>query len=150
MCMHKRRCCRRGLGHRDGQSGKAKGRSPVGPWPVNASDRQDRAPALRWGEVVHPIRPKTFARNHTIPHKVTDVSIYDKGLEKSRLRKLRPMIETGGARTEVTTVLSELCAPPGVVMVAPPEVPRNAKAALPKEGGESAANDMSIIRAGAP
>ena len=47
-------------------------------------------------------------------------------------------------------MLSELCAPPGVVMVAPPEVPRNAKAALPKEGGESAANDMSIIRAGAP
>jgi hypothetical protein len=28
---------------------------------------------------VRPNRPKTFARNPTIPQKVTDVSIYDKG-----------------------------------------------------------------------
>jgi|SRR5215203_6711253 len=67
----------RGIGGR--QCGKAKSRSPVGPWPVDARDGQDRADALGWGEVVHPIRPKTFARNHTIPQKVTDVSIYDKG-----------------------------------------------------------------------
>ena len=44
-----------------------------------ASDGQDRAPALRWGEVVHPIRPKTFARTPTIPQKVTYVSIYGQG-----------------------------------------------------------------------
>jgi hypothetical protein len=44
-----------------------------------ASDGQDRAPALGWGEVVHPIRPKTFARKPTIPQKVTDVSICSQG-----------------------------------------------------------------------
>jgi hypothetical protein len=27
----------------------------------------------------HPNRPKTFARNRTIPQEVTDVSIHDKG-----------------------------------------------------------------------
>src|SRR5215218_3439975 len=42
-----------------------------------ASEGQDRADALGWGRC--PNRPKTFARNPTIPHKVTDVSIYDKG-----------------------------------------------------------------------
>jgi hypothetical protein len=37
-------------------------------------------PLLDGAGVVHPIRcPKPFARNHTIPQKVTDVSIYDKG-----------------------------------------------------------------------
>src|SRR5215208_3345390 len=43
---------------------------------------QDRADALGWGR--RPNRPKTFARNHTIPQKVTDVSIYDKGPEPRR------------------------------------------------------------------
>ena len=43
-----------------------------------ASDGQDRADALGWGR--RPNRPpKTFARTHTIPQKVTTVSIYDKG-----------------------------------------------------------------------
>ena|SRR5215218_9366996 len=98
-----------------------------------------------------PIRPKTFARNHTIPQKVTDVSIYDKGPEKSRLRKLRPLDSARWrrARGRCSCALYGVPGPPGVVMVSPPEVPRNAKAALPKEGGESAANDMSIIEAGA-
>src|SRR5215208_4160645 len=41
-----------------------------------ASEGQDRADALGWGR--RPNRPKTFARYHTIPRKVTTVSIYDK------------------------------------------------------------------------
>jgi hypothetical protein len=31
------------------------------------------------GRALHPNRPKTFARNPTIPEEVTDFSIYDKG-----------------------------------------------------------------------
>src|SRR5829696_9961066 len=38
-----------------------------------ASEGQDRADALGWGRC--PNRPKTFARFHTIPQKVTTVSI---------------------------------------------------------------------------
>jgi hypothetical protein len=45
------------------------------PRPVTADGGQDRAPALGWGEGVHPIRPKTIARYGIIPQKVTDVSI---------------------------------------------------------------------------
>jgi hypothetical protein len=41
-----------------------------------ASEGQDRADALGWGR--RPNRPKTFARYHTIPQKVPNVSIYDK------------------------------------------------------------------------
>ena len=41
-----------------------------------ASEGQDRADALGWGR--RPNRPKTFARNPTIPQKVPNVSIYDK------------------------------------------------------------------------
>jgi hypothetical protein len=41
-----------------------------------ASEGQDRAHALGWGG---PNRPKTFARYHTIPQKVTTVSICAKG-----------------------------------------------------------------------
>jgi hypothetical protein len=41
-----------------------------------ASEGQDRAEALGWGR--RPNRPKTFARNPTIPQKVPNVSIYDK------------------------------------------------------------------------
>src|SRR5215204_4593652 len=37
------------------------------PSPEMASEGQDRADALGWGR--RPNRPKTFARNHTIPHK---------------------------------------------------------------------------------
>src|SRR5215216_6846326 len=37
------------------------------PGPEMASDGQDRADALGWGR--RPNRPKTFARNPTIPHK---------------------------------------------------------------------------------
>ena len=32
-----------------------------------AGGGQDRACALGWGEVIHPNRPKTVARYHTIP-----------------------------------------------------------------------------------
>src|SRR5215213_8329082 len=48
-----------------------------------ASEGQDRADALGWGRRPNrpPNRPKTFARNPTIPQKVTNVSIYDKGPE---------------------------------------------------------------------
>src|SRR5215208_6578922 len=52
---------------------------------------QDRADALGWRR--RPNRPKTFARYHTIPQKVTTVSICDKGTEPrtvGRVRELRP------------------------------------------------------------
>jgi hypothetical protein len=54
----------------------------------------DESPARKWrarGRIEHmlldgefsirPNRPKTFARYLTIPHKVTNVSIHDKGAE---------------------------------------------------------------------
>src|SRR5215208_2319497 len=46
-----------------------------------ASEGQDRADALEWGRRPNrpPNRPKTIACNSTIPQKVTNVSIYDKG-----------------------------------------------------------------------
>src|SRR5215218_864481 len=78
---------------------------------------------------------------------------HDKGRSSHATFPLRGsglMREAGGPSTGEVAVSSKCARPTGVVMVAPPEVPRNAKAALPKEGGESAANDMSIIRAGAP
>src|SRR5215218_10859423 len=59
---------------------------------VVGRDTPKDAPAGKWrarGRIEHslldgefsvrPTRPKTFARNPTIPHKVTNVSIYDKG-----------------------------------------------------------------------
>ena len=61
-----------------------------------ANDGQDRAPALRWGEVVHPIRPKTFARTSTIPPKVTNVSIYARGPEPSEARTLAWLVRKSG------------------------------------------------------
>ena len=58
----------------------------------------DPSPACKWrarGRVEHtlldgefsvrPNRPKTFARYHTIPQKVTNVSIHDKGPEPCTL-----------------------------------------------------------------
>jgi hypothetical protein len=39
---------------------------------------------------VRPNRPKTFARNPTIPQKVTNVSIYDKGPGPRRAPALWP------------------------------------------------------------
>jgi hypothetical protein len=131
----KRRTGARAWGIRVGCSGKAKGRSPVGPWPVNASDRQDRGPALRWGEVVHPIRPKTrpktFARNHTIPQKVTDVSICDKGPEPGS-RELRPYDRNRCAEHRLaydTCGRDIVPASPEVDMVAPLTALRNAQPA---------------------
>jgi hypothetical protein len=41
-----------------------------------SSEGKDRADAVGWGS--RPNRPKTFARNPTIPQKVTNVSIRDK------------------------------------------------------------------------
>src|SRR5215211_623876 len=52
-----------------------------------AGDGQDRAPARGRGGIFPPDRPKTAARNHTIPQKVTDVSIC--GQLKERGRGLR-------------------------------------------------------------
>jgi hypothetical protein len=70
-------------------------------------------PALKWrargriehtlldgGFSVHPNRPKTFARYHTIPQKVTNVSIHTKGPEPSRLESSDPMIEASEPSTE--------------------------------------------------
>jgi hypothetical protein len=42
-----------------------------------SSEGQDRVDTLGWGR--RPNRPKTFARNLTIPQKVPNVSIYDNG-----------------------------------------------------------------------
>ena len=60
------------------------------PRPANG-DGQDRADALGWGR--HPNRPKTIACNPTIPQKVTNVSIYDKGPEPSRLESSDPSVQ---------------------------------------------------------
>src|SRR5215216_8103696 len=62
-----------------------------------ASEGQDRADALGWGRC--PNRPKTFARYHTIPQKVTNVSIYDKGPEPVSHGSSDPMIEAGATST---------------------------------------------------
>ena len=48
---------------------------------------------------VRPNRPKTFAREPTIPQKVTNVSIYGKGPEPSSPQSSDPMIEAGAPRT---------------------------------------------------
>ena len=90
-----------------------------------SSEGQDRADALGWGR--RPNRPKTFARNPTIPQKVTDVSIYDKGPKprsKARIparpirvllaevpylvRRGRPDVPTGPRRKVVDHTL-EFC-----------------------------------------
>ena len=55
---------------------------------------------------VRPNRPKTIARNPTIPQKVTTVSIYAKGSEPSRLRKLRPLIREAGEPSTGGVLLS--------------------------------------------
>src|SRR5918998_4584958 len=94
------------------------------PRPANG-DGQDRADALGWGR--HPNRPKTIACNPTIPQKVTNVSIYDKGPEPSRPESSDPMIEAGAPDTvKLLLRFRYRCArPTGGRMVAPPEVPRN-------------------------
>ena len=70
---------------------------------------------------------RTFACNPTIPQKVTDVSIYDKGPEPSRPESSDPMIEAGAPDTvKLLLRFRYRCArPTGGRMVAPPEVPRN-------------------------
>jgi hypothetical protein len=60
-------------------------------------DTRKASPARKWramgriehtlldeGRGSHPNRPKTFARNRTLPREVADVSIYDKGPEPLR------------------------------------------------------------------
>src|SRR5215208_4599279 len=85
-----------------------------------ASEGQDRADALGWGRC--PNRPKTFARYHTIPQKVTTVSIHDKGPEPVSHGSSDPRREAGAPSTGGWVVP----APPGIVMVAPSETLRNA------------------------
>src|SRR5215210_2878529 len=62
-----------------------------------ASEGQDRADALGWGRC--PNRPKTFARYHTIPQKVTNVSIHGKGPEPVSHGSSDPMREAGAPST---------------------------------------------------
>jgi hypothetical protein len=52
-----------------------------------------------------------------------------------------------GAPSTGEDVVQSVPAPPGVVMVAPPEVPRNAKAAPGAIGWSDAANNRRIIKA---
>src|SRR5215211_3883114 len=75
-----------------------------------ASEGQDRADALGWGRC--PNRPKTFARYHTIPHKVTNVSIHDKGPEPVSHGSSGPMIEAGAPSTGDVGMSSRRCARP--------------------------------------
>src|SRR5215216_4497698 len=106
-----------------------------------ASEGQDRADALGWGRC--PNRPKTFARYHTIPQKVTNVSIHDKGPEPVSHGSSDPMIEAGATSTRsLATHRGGCCARPtggshGRTTQGPAQRRRgrNAKAAL--EGGPS-------------
>ena len=50
---------------------------------------------LDGGFSVRPNRPKTFARYHTIPQKVTNVSIHAKGPEPNWTGSSDPMREAG-------------------------------------------------------
>src|SRR5215204_2792198 len=76
-----------------------------------ASEGQDRADALGWGRC--PNRPKTFARYHTIPHKVTNVSICDKGPEPVSHGSSDPMREAGAPSTRsLATHRGGCCARP--------------------------------------
>src|SRR5215211_5355278 len=75
-----------------------------------ASEGQDRADALGWGRC--PNRPKTFARNHTIPQKVTNVSIHDKGPEPVSHGSSDPMREAGATSTGDVGMSSRRCARP--------------------------------------
>src|SRR5215208_4622521 len=83
------------------------------------------------GRASSPNRPKTYARNPplnpTIPQKVTNVSICDKRSEPRTggCGGSDPMREAGVPSTGGWVVP----APPGILMVAPPEVPRNAQRA---------------------
>src|SRR5215212_6586171 len=68
------------------------------------------------------------------------------------------MREAGGAGTKElsNTVQGVVPTPPGIVMVAPPEAPRNAEGAQRRprcrttEVGNNATNNTSIIKAGTP
>src|SRR5829696_2789089 len=71
-----------------------------------ASEGQDRADALGWGRC--PNRPKTFARYHTIPQKVTNVSIYDK--EPGSLSGSRPCLHAQVRPRRRGEVPAGLCA----------------------------------------
>src|SRR5215216_3399171 len=87
-----------------------KGRSPRSPGPQMAMGRIEHT--LLDGEFsVRPNRPKTFACNPTIPQKVTNVSIHDKGPEPSRLESSDPMREAGATSTE-EVVAAPCCARP--------------------------------------
>jgi len=69
---------------------------------------------------------RTFARYPTIPQKVTNVSIHDKGPEPNRLESSDPMIEAGATSTEEVVAAPCCCArPTGVVMVASLALVRN-------------------------
>ena len=81
---------------------------------------------------VRPNRPKTFARNPIIPQKVTNISICDKGSEPRSVGAPTPGLEAGAPSTgelwgSCRCAFCGVPVPPGVVVVAPPEVPRNAK-----------------------
>jgi hypothetical protein len=55
---------------------------------------------------VRPNRPKTFARNHTIPQKVTDVSIYDQEPGLSAHRHIRNVSKKSGQIGDVSVMVS--------------------------------------------
>ena len=80
---------------------------------------------------VRPNRPKTFARYHTIPQKVTNVSIYAKGSKPVSHGSSDPIREAGAPSTwkSCRFVGLGVPAPPGVVMVARQTLVRNASMA---------------------
>ena len=89
-------------------------------------DTRKTSPARKWramgrieqtlldGEFsVRPNRPKTIARYHTIPQKVTTVSIYAKGPEPNRPEGSDPMIEASAPSTGKIAMILESCPPTG-------------------------------------
>ena len=80
------------------------------------------------GRALRPNRPKTIAYNPTIPQKVTNVSIQDKGPEPSRPGSPDPMREAGAAnKRKLLLRIGQFCArPTGEVMVAPQTLLHNA------------------------
>ena len=104
---------------------------------IKAGARQSPGPQMAMGRIEHtlldeergflPNRPKTIACNPTIPQKVTNVSIHDKGPEPVSHGSPDPIRKPVRRARSKLQCFGGVPAPPGVVMVAPPEAPRNAE-----------------------
>ena len=70
--------------------------------------------------------PPRRGKGERQPHAPPFSEGQSEGPEASRLRKLRPRREAGAPSTGDCDIDQSVRAPPGVFMVAPPEVPHNA------------------------